>query len=498
VFRPLARLDAADRRLFDRLTRRDGRLVGRVLTPLSTGANQSALWLVIAAGMALGGGRRSRRAALRGVLSIAITSAVVNLPLKYLTRRRRPQRQHGDASRSIRVPKSSSFPSGHAASALAFATGAGLEQPLWLLPTLPLAMGVAYSRVGLGVHYPFDVVAGAAIGAGMGVATGRLMRAGDEWLGATTHVPESGWPEPGELILVVNPHAGHASHLGRARRAMADIGLQVVTEIPVQELDRLDGVLERNRSTPPVVVAVGGDGTVGQVADRIVGTSAVLGILPLGTSNDFARSLEIPIHAEKAVRLLSRGRVMRVDAGRFTGDGQRPRHFVHAAAVGINVHFARFATRADERERLGRLTYAIAAAVALRERPVFTCEIEYGDSKERLQLMHLAVINAPIFGGFLRLRVPGAGTDDGTLDAIMVEHLPPRRIMWSALYPAVGAHRRIRGIRTLQVSRLTVRPGASMDVTLDGDIAGRLPGVFEVIPRGLRVITPARRSGARR
>ena len=76
------------------------------------------------------------------------------------------------------MPKSSSFPSGHAASATAFATAVGLDDPRWLPLMLPLALGVAFSRVRLGVHYPTDVVAGMAIGATIGAATGPMLRRG--------------------------------------------------------------------------------------------------------------------------------------------------------------------------------------------------------------------------------------------------------------------------------------------------------------------------------
>jgi len=238
------------------------------------------------------------------------------------------------------------------------------------------------------------------------------------------------------------------------------------------------------------VIAAGGDGTVGAVASALIDTRAVLGILPLGTSNDFARSVGIPMHVESAVRLLTHGRVSNIDAGRLTRDGEPPRHFVHAAAAGLNVAFARFATRADLRERLGRMTYAVAAALALRERPVFSCRLEYEGGSEDLELVHLAVINAPVFGGFLEMKIPNASPDDRRLNVLMVEHLPMRRLLRSAFYPVVGLHRPIRGFRLLAVSSLRVRPTNPMDVTLDGEIGGTLPGIFEVVPAGLRVITP--------
>jgi undecaprenyl-diphosphatase len=491
MFRVLDALDAWDQRLFNRLTRRERRVIDHRLKQLSNSANRSILWFAIAALIALLGGRRGRHAAIRGVLSIAITSTLVNLPLKYLARRARPPMQRGDRPLPVSLPGSFSFPSGHSASAFAFATGVALEEPRLLGPVLPLAAGVAYSRVHLRVHYPLDVVAGAAIGTAMGLASEPLMRAVREWWDAMVPVPEAERAKSTEVILVSSLHAGRGANLARARRAMTAAGLRIVSELGVEDIARLPDLLLRNGSSPPVVVAAGGDGTVGSVANAVIGTPAVMGILPLGTSNDFARSLKIPLRVENAVRLILHGRVSRVDAGRLIREGQPPRHFVHAAAAGVNVQFAKFATRADLRRRMGKLTYAIAAAMALHERPVFRARVEYEGRAEPLELVHLAVINAPVFGGFLDLKIPGDQPDDGTLSVIMVEHLPMRRLLRSAFYPAFGVHRRIRGFRTMHVSRLTVQPTDPIDVTLDGEISGPVSGTFDVVRGGLQVITPA-------
>ena len=491
MFRILAALDVWDRWLFDRLTRRERRVIDGGLKRLSNSANRSVLWLAIAALIAILGGRRGRHAAIRGVLSIAITSILVNLPLKYLARRDRPPMRRGDRPLPVSLPGSFSFPSGHSASAFAFATGVALEEPRLLVPILPLAAGVAYSRVHLRVHYPLDVLAGVTIGTAMGLASEPVMRAARQWWDARVPVPEPERAKTNEVILVSSPHAGRGAYLERARRAMGTIGLKVVAEISVEDMARLPGMVARNGSTPPIVVAAGGDGTVGSVANAVIGTPAVMAILPLGTSNDFARSLHIPLHVENAVRLISNGRVSRVDVGRLKREGHAPRHFVHAAAAGLNVQFAKLATRADLRRRLGKLTYAIAAAMALKERPVFSARVEYEGQAEPLELVHLAVINAPVFGGFLDLKIPGAAPDDGTLHVIMVEHLPMRRLLRSAFYPALGLHRKIRGFRTMQVSRLTVLPTDPIEVTLDGEIAGPVSGTFDVVRGGLLVITPA-------
>ncbi|HEY9289633.1 MAG TPA: diacylglycerol kinase family protein [Candidatus Dormibacteraeota bacterium] len=486
----LEAIDAFDRRLFHRLTRRDQRLADQALKSLSNFANRSLLWLTISVLLAIFGGRLGRRAASRGVLAITLSSTLVNLPLKYLARRNRPRLRRGDRPLLVRMPESFSFPSGHSASAFAFTTAIALDDPRTLPAVLPLASTVAYSRVHLRVHYPLDVLIGGAIGAGMGVVSGTVRDAATRWWESLAPVPPALRPRTNQLILVDSPHSRGEVRYHRARRAIQQHNLRVLEEIPVDELDRLSQLLRRHQHDPPIVVAAGGDGTVGAVADLLVGRDIPLGILPLGTSNDFARSIDVPLHVEDAVRLLARGPMRRVDAGRLVGDGQAPRHFVHAAAAGVNVAFARFATRADMRERLGRLTYAVAAALALRERPVFDCEVRYDGRSERLRLVHLSVVSAPVFGGFLDLRIPNATPEDRLLHVIMVEHLPIRRLLRSALYPAIGLHRRIHGFRLLAVREIAVKPNRTMDVTIDGEIRGRIPGTFEVVPSALTVLAP--------
>ena len=448
------------------------------------------LWLTISALLAIFGGRVGRRAASRGVLAITLSSTLVNLPLKYLARRDRPRLRRGDRPLTVRMPASFSFPSGHSASAFAFTTAAALEDPRTVPAVLPLASAVAYSRVHLRVHYPLDVLVGCAIGTGMGLVSGPVRDAVERWWQNLAPIPPDLRPKTNRLILITSPKAGGDDKQKRARRAIEENNLRLLDELRIDQLDRLPSLLRQHQRNPPIVVAAGGDGTVGAVADALIGGDVPLGIIPLGTSNDFARSIDIPMHVEDAVRLLARGPIRRVDAGRLVGDSGAPRHFVHAAATGLNVAFARFATQAGMRERLGRLTYAVAAALALRERPVFDCEVEYEGHRERLQLVHLSVISAPVFGGFLDLRVPNASPDDQQLHVIMVEHLPIRRLLRSALYPAIGLHRRIHGFRLLPVRKIVVRPSRPMDVTLDGEIRGRIPGSFEVVPSALTVLAP--------
>jgi membrane-associated phospholipid phosphatase len=172
----LRELGAIDRAVYQAVARTPTAALDGPARRLSDAADHSRLWLGIAAAVALLGGARGRRAALEGVASIAVTSATVNLGMKSLHRRRRPDRAEGElaAARQVRMPKSSSFPSGHAASAFAFAYAVGRHLPGLAMPLRLLAGAVAYSRVHTGVHYPGDVAVGSIAGAGTAAVVAAL------------------------------------------------------------------------------------------------------------------------------------------------------------------------------------------------------------------------------------------------------------------------------------------------------------------------------------
>lgn len=138
------------------------------MTWVSNAANYGRLWVVIAAALGAVGGPRGRRTAVRALTALSVTSVTANLVVKEVLPRRRPERENATASRGTRMPMSSSFPSGHTASAFAFATAVTAEFPLLAVPLFGLATLVGYSRVHTGVHYPTDVIAGATLGFAVG------------------------------------------------------------------------------------------------------------------------------------------------------------------------------------------------------------------------------------------------------------------------------------------------------------------------------------------
>jgi membrane-associated phospholipid phosphatase len=166
VRRWIEQADRLDVALYAAVARAHTPTLDRFFRRVSRAANYAGIWLGAAALLAVAGGAKGRRAALDALMAIAVTSIIVNAALKPLGRRRRPDvvARGVPIARHVRMPVSHSFPSGHSASAFAFASGVAATQPAAAVPLRVLATLVSYSRVHTGVHYPGDVLAGALLG----------------------------------------------------------------------------------------------------------------------------------------------------------------------------------------------------------------------------------------------------------------------------------------------------------------------------------------------
>jgi membrane-associated phospholipid phosphatase len=170
-------LGAVDRAVYQAIAATPTPALDEPLRRLSRAADKSRLWLSMAGVLVVVGGHQGRRAAVRGALAIGATSALVNLGIKPILERARPDRAGAGVPgvRQVRMPASTSFPSGHSASAFAFAAAISRERPWLALTSGFLAAAVAYSRVHTGVHYPGDTVVGSLIGASTGLAVTGLV-----------------------------------------------------------------------------------------------------------------------------------------------------------------------------------------------------------------------------------------------------------------------------------------------------------------------------------
>ncbi|CAN5192375.1 bifunctional phosphatase PAP2/diacylglycerol kinase family protein [soil metagenome] len=296
------------------------------LRRLSRAANHGRLWFGIAAllGVRKGSGRR---AAARGVGSLAVSSALTNLIAKRVFDRVRPV---GDGVPLIRRPKrapiTSSFPSGHSASAAAFATGVAMESPLLGAALAPLAAAVGYSRVHVGVHYPGDVAAGAALGAGVALAT-------RHWWPVHPAVParvrqcESApaLPDGAGLVIAVNPSSGAEDYdaVGEVTRLLPRAEV-----IELAEGDDIAALLHDAASRATALGIAGGDGSVATAASVALEHGLPLAVVPAGTLNHFARDVGVPT-LEEAAAAITAGQAVAVDVAEV---GDVP--YLNTASIG--------------------------------------------------------------------------------------------------------------------------------------------------------------------
>lgn len=338
----------ADLAVFRALARTEVPLVGPLLPRLSRAANHSRLWMVIAGLLALLGGRFGRRAAARGLLAIGVTSSLTNLPAKLLTGRMRPDLSVvPEIRRLAAVPTSTSFPSGHSASAFAFATAVSMEEPRLRPVLLPLATAVAISRVYTGVHYPGDVLVGSAIGAALAAVTTRPWPLADD-RSATAGGPEEPVdrvePDGTGVVLVANVGAGSAlSPRDEARLRQALPGLEILEAEPGEDLLAM---LRRAASRARVLGVAGGDGTASAGASVAHQAGIPLVVVPAGTLNHLANDLGVAA-LEETIAAVRAGRTVCMDLGELDG-----RTFVNAASVGAYPHLV--ASRESLERRIGK------------------------------------------------------------------------------------------------------------------------------------------------
>ncbi|WP_245953499.1 bifunctional phosphatase PAP2/diacylglycerol kinase family protein [Arthrobacter silvisoli] len=460
---------------------------------LSASATKGKLWFAVAGALATVPGK-PRRAAVHGLLALGVASAVTNLGFKALLPRTRPLPEHLPVFRFVHPqPTSSSMPSGHSASAVAFTLGVSFVHPAAGALLAPVAAGVAYSRVHTGAHWPSDVVFGSAIGAGAALLTRR-------WWPARAEQPEQrrsdeALPRIADgagLAIVVNAKGGsYSPETGEVLR-------ETFPNAHIREAgddDDVTAVIEEAAALPgtKALGVWGGDGTVGTAAAAAVEHGLPLLVLPGGTLNHFARDAGIAT-LEDAVAAAAAGSGIRADLGLVTaGRGQdgtdevREFAMLNTASIGVYPNLVR------RRERLqGALGKPLAGLIAgLRTFGAASPTTLLIDGvRHRIWILYLgrgryyprdlAPLARPVM-------------DDGVLDIRMVtadEPFARLRLLWGVLTGTAGSSK-VTHLR--EASRISVQAlDAPLVLAVDGE---PLPGVrsaeFSVGPGHLRVYSPA-------
>ncbi len=288
-------------------------------------------------------------------------------------------------------------------------------------------------------------------------------------------------------VLVVNAHSRRGRHLyDGARARLLAAGFTLLAEYPVErpheELEKtLAAAVELG---PDLLVAGGGDGTVSTAARLLAHRDVALGLLPLGTTNNFARTVGVPLHLGDAVAVLAGGKVIDVDLG-LAGDMP----FTNHVGVGLSADVMLAAPPALKRVT-GRLAYPVTAAALLTRHRPLRVTVRAGGREHRFETHQLYVANGGFHAG--RPITADAHADDRLLVAYPVGGPTRRAVLWETARNAATGHRRTLGDEPfLTVGELWLETDRPARVEVDGEPCGRTPMRIGLDPNALRVMVPA-------
>lgn len=290
---------------------------------------------------------------------------------------------------------------------------------------------------------------------------------------------------PRAMLLIVNPSAGG----GRAGAALPDVQhalrrQDVAHRVETtRDLDHARQLARSAMEAGEVAVAFGGDGLVGAVASALKHSDGVLGVLPGGRGNDFARVLGIPLEPVAACQVLADGTVRSLDLGQ-AGSGT----FVGIASCGFDSEANRVAN--ESRVIRGNLVYAYAAIRALIGWKPASFLVKLDGAQPRTVTGYtVAAANSKAYGGGMFL-APDASLEDGLLDVVMVGHEPKLRFL--RLLPRVfkGTHVREAQVEVARSSRVEISADRPFTMYADGDPIAELPVTVSALPRAVRVLVP--------
>jgi diacylglycerol kinase (ATP) len=289
--------------------------------------------------------------------------------------------------------------------------------------------------------------------------------------------------------LILNPAAGSAqqAELLEGLRQLGSVWL-VTAQAPG---DATAAAKQALREGCTRVIAAGGDGTINEVVNGLAAdfSQAELGVLPLGTGNDFARSIGMPLELPAAIATLLAGHTRPVDVVRVTSESCPLKHFINVSAGGFSAVVDQ-KMEAGSKDFWGSLAYALSAIKALPEMQSHLLRVELDDETLEAAAVNVVVANGRFVAGGIPV-APRASLDDGLLDVLIFRALPLAQLALSVPRTLSGQHLDAPGddeVVFRQSRRVVLTADPPLEFNTDGELTGCTPVTFEILPRALRVV----------
>lgn len=309
-------------------------------------------------------------------------------------------------------------------------------------------------------------------------------------------------------LIIVNPKSAGGSTEGRWAQTASDFRTHFgafhveFTQKSGHGMELAKQAAEDGRT---FIIACGGDGTINEVANGILesGRDVELGVLPSGTGGDFRRTLNMPNSVREAAEVLRDGITKSIDVGKVTfvnhQNEEVSRYFLNVSSFGISASINERVKTKDALKWLpgdtlrGKAKFAISTLQEVMDFEFTTVKVKLDDSEEKtLNTINFCVANARFFGGGMKI-APDAKIDDGLFDVINIGDIKTAKIIFNAYKLYSGSHLSLDEVKHKHAKRVEIHPATKSEIVYietDGELPGRLPAIYEILPEALKVRVP--------
>jgi len=309
-------------------------------------------------------------------------------------------------------------------------------------------------------------------------------------------------------LIIVNPKSAGGSTESRWTQIASDLATHFgafSVEFTHAHGDGIRLAAEGAKQGRKFIIACGGDGTINEVANGILqsGADVELGVLPSGTGGDFRRTLGIPSTASETARGLKTGETRTIDVGKVTfldrENKEASRYFVGVSSFGLSVAIIERVKKQTALDWIpldtlrGRAGFALSTLQEVLDLNYTTVRVQMDDKEEYLlNTINFCVANARYFGGGMKI-APDAKLNDGFFDVVNIGDIKTAKILLNAWKLYGGSHLELDEVKHTHAKRLEIKParaGQEIFIETDGELPGRLPAKYEIVPQALKVRVP--------